>query len=354
VSKEEKMKRLPKAVLPLVLLAAALPATGQTPPLNLPQPSPEASVGQTVGLTEISIHYHRPAVNKRKVWGELVPYGEVWRAGANENTTFTVSSPVKVEGKALAAGTYGLHMIPTEKEWTVVFSKMSSAWGSFSYDPKEDALRVTVTPTKAPFEERLSYSFADPSNRTATMVLHWEETAVPVHIEVDTPSVVVESLRTQLRGLPRFSWQGWNGAAAYCLRNDVNLDEALDWSNRSIQLNENFQNLRTKAGLLEKKGDTKTAEALRAKSLPLATEVDMNLYGYQLLGDRKFDEAIAVFRKNVKDHPKSWNTYDSLAEAYLTKGDKKLAAEYYNQALAMTQDETQKKRISTILAGIKG
>ena len=195
------MKRLPKAVLPLVLLAAALPATGQTPPLNLPQPSPEASVGQTVGLTEISIHYHRPAVNKRKVWGELVPYGEVWRAGANENTTFTVSSPVKVEGNALAAGTYGLHMIPTEKEWTVVFSKISSAWGSFSYDPKEDALRVTVTPTKAPFEERLSYSFADPSNRAATMVLHWEETAVPVHIEVDTPSVVVESLRTQLRGL---------------------------------------------------------------------------------------------------------------------------------------------------------
>ena len=347
------MRRLPNALFPLVLLAAALPAAAQAP-LTLPQPSPEASVGQTVGLTEISIHYHRPAVNKRKVWGELVPYGEVWRAGANENTTFTVSSPVKVEGKALAAGTYGLHVIPTEKEWTVVFSKMSNAWGSFSYDPKEDALRVTVTSAKAPFEERLSYSFADTSNRAATMVLRWEEIAVPVHIEVDTPSVVVESLRTQLRGLPRFSWQGWNGAAAYCLRNDVNLDEALEWSNRSIQMNENFQNLRTKAGLLEKKGDTKAAEALRAKSLPLATEVDMNLYGYQLLGDRKFDEAIAVFRKNVKDHPKSWNTYDSLADAYLTKGDKKLAAEYYNQALAMTQDETQKKRISTILAGIKG
>jgi len=347
------MKRLPNALLSLVLLAAALPAAGQAP-LNLPQPSPEASVNQTVGLTEISIHYHRPAVNKRKVWGELVPYGEVWRAGANENTTFTVSSPVKVEGKALAAGTYGLHVIPTEKEWTIVFSKMSNAWGSFTYDPKEDALRVAVTPMKAPFEERLSYTFADPSNRGTTLLLRWEEMAVPVRLEVDTPTVVVESIRTQLRGLPRFSWQGWNQAASYCLRNDVNFDEALQWADRSIQLNENFQNLRTKAGLLEKKGDTKTAEALRAKSLPLATEVDMNLYGYQLLGDRKFDEAIAVFRKNVKDHPKSWNTYDSLAEAYLTKGDKKLAAEYYNQALAMTQDETQKKRISTILAGIKG
>ncbi len=348
------MRRLANAVLPLVLFAAALPTRAQVPPLTLPQPSPEASVTQTVGLTEIAVHYHRPAVNKRKVWGDLVPYGEVWRAGANENTMIAVSSPVTVEGKPLPAGTYGLHMIPTEKEWTVVFSKMSNAWGSFSYDAKEDALRVTVTPTKAPFEERLSYSLDNPTNRSVTIVLRWEETAVPVRIEVDTPSVVVESLRTQLRGLPRFSWQGWNQAAAYCLRNDVNLAEALDWSDRSIRLNENFQNLRTKAGLLEKKGDTKTAEALRTKSLQIATETDMNLYGYQLLGEKKFDEAIAVFRKNVKDHPKSWNTYDSLAEAYLTKGDKKLAAEYYNQALAMTQDETQKKRISSILVGIKG
>jgi len=348
------MRRLANAVLPLVLFAASLPTRAQVPPLTLPQPSPEASVTQTVGLTEIAVHYHRPAVNKRKVWGDLVPYGEVWRAGANENTMIAVSSPVTVEGKPLPAGTYGLHMIPTEKEWTVVFSKMSNAWGSFSYDAKEDALRVTVTPTKAPFEERLSYSLDNPTNRSVTIVLRWEETAVPVRIEVDTPSVVVESLRTQLRGLPRFSWQGWNQAAAYCLRNDVNLAEALDWSDRSIRLNENFQNLRTKAGLLEKKGDTKTAEALRTKSLQIATETDMNLYGYQLLGEKKFDEAIAVFRKNVKDHPKSWNTYDSLGEAYLTKGDKKLAADNYSQALAMTQDDTQKKRISDILAKMKG
>jgi len=347
------MKRLAKAGLALVFFAAALPAAAQAP-LTLPQPSPEASVSQTVGLTEISIRYHRPAVNKRKIWGELVPYGQVWRAGANENTTFTVSSPIKVEGQALAAGTYGLHMIPTEKEWTVIFSKMSSAWGSFTYDPKEDALRVTVTPTKAPFEERLSYAFADPSNRNSTMVLRWEEIAVPVRIEVDTPAVVVENIHKELRGLPRFSWQGWNQAANYCARNDVNLDEALQWADRSIQMNENFQNLRTKALILEKKGDAKTAETLRTKSLQIATEIDINNYGYQLLADRKIDEAITVFRKNVKDHPKSWNTYDSLAEAYVAKGDKKLAVEYYGQALAMTQDETQKKRITVILSGLKG
>jgi hypothetical protein len=165
-----------------------------------------------VGLTDITISYHRPAVNKRKVWGELVPYGEVWRAGANENTTFTVSSPVKVEGKALAAGTYGLHVIPTEKEWTVVFSKMFGAWGSFTYDPKEDALRVAVTPTKAPFEERLSYTFADPSNRGTTLLLRWEETAVPVRLEVDTPtrrsrSSARTSRTTPSPGTPTTAWQ---------------------------------------------------------------------------------------------------------------------------------------------------
>ena len=118
-------------------------------------------------------------------------------------------------------------------------------------------------------------------------------------------------------------------------------------------MNQNFTNLRTKAGLLEAKGDTKAAADLRAKALQVATENDMNLYGYQLLGEKKYDEAIAVFQKNVKDYPKSWNTYDSLGEAYLAKGDKKQAADSYGKALAMTTDDAQKKRISDILARIK-
>ncbi|HTO77099.1 MAG TPA: DUF2911 domain-containing protein [Thermoanaerobaculia bacterium] len=332
--------------LPLALCA-------QVPPIVLPQASPEASVEQTVGLTQMAIHYHRPAVAKRKIWGGLVPYGEIWRAGANENTTITFSSPVSIEGQKLAAGTYGLHMIPTEKQWTVAFSNVSVAWGSFSYDPKEDALRVAVDPEKAPFEERLSYRFEDPTDKSVRAVLRWEEVAVPIRITVDTPAVVVESLRAQLRGLPRFSWQGWNAAANYCLQNGVNLDEASTWADRSVSMNQNFTNLRTKAGLLEAKGDTKDAADLRAKALQVATETDMNLYGYQLLGEKKYDDAIAVFQKNVKNYPKSWNTYDSLGEAYLAKGDKKQAADLYGKAMAMTTDDAQKKRISDILARIK-
>ncbi len=349
------MRSLTRFGVRLALLAIAAPAAllAQVPPLVLPQASPEASVTQTVGMTEITIRYHRPAVNKRKIWGGLVPWGEVWRAGANENTTISFSSPVTVEGQKLAAGTYGLHMIPTEKDWTVAFSNVSSAWGSFSYDAKEDALRVTVQPKKTDFEERLSYTFEDPTDGSVTAFLRWEELAVPLRIAADTTAVAVESLRGQLRGLPRFTWQGWNRAAAYCLEKGVNADEALQWADRSIALNENFTNLRTKAGLLEKKGDAKSAAELRAKGLQLATEPEMNLYGYELLGQQKFDEALAVFQKNVKDYPKSWNTYDSLAEAYAKKGDKKLANDYYAKALAMTKDETQKKRISEALAKLK-
>ena len=334
------------------MLLAAGAALAQPAPLKLPNASPHANVAQTVGLTEIKIDYHRPAVNGRKIWGGLVPYNETWRAGANENTTVKFSTPVTVEGKKLAAGTYGLHMIPTEKEWTIAFSNVSTAWGSFSYDPKEDAARVTVSPRPAEMEERLSYRFDDPTDKSVVASMHWEKLAVPFHIEVDTPEVVVESLRSQLRGLPRFSWQGWNQAAAYCMQRGVNLPEALRWADESIGLNENFQNLRTKAGLLEKTGDTKTAETLRARAMKMATEADLNVYGYQLLGQKKFDEAIAIFQRNTREHPQSWNVWDSLGEGYALQGNKKAAIENYSKALAMAP-ESQKKRIQEALAKLK-
>ncbi len=329
------------------LLYAATAAA--QPVLTLPEASPKASISQTVGLTDVAITYHRPAVNKRTIWGDLVPYGEVWRAGANQNTTISFSSPVTVNGKPLAAGTYGLHMIPTTGDWTIAFSNVSWAWGSFSYDEKEDALRVTAKPQPAAFQERLSYGFDDPTEKSVEVALRWEKLRVPFTVEVDTPAVVVTSLRRELRDLPRFSWQGWNQAAAYSMRNKVNLDEALTWADRSIAMQENFNNLRTKAGILEAKGDAAAATPLRDKAMKIATEADINAYGYQLLGAGKTDEAIEMFRKNVKDHPASWNAYDSLGEAYEKKGDKKLAVENYRKAQGMTKDPEQKKRIEGIL-----
>jgi len=322
--------------------------------LTLPDASPAATVSQTVGMTTITIDYHRPAVNKRKVWGELVPYGDVWRAGANMNTTITSSSAFTVGGKTLPAGTYGLHMLPTEKDWTVIFSNMHTAWGSFSYDQAEDATRFTVSPKAADFEERLEYRFEDPTDNGTTVVMQWEKLAVAFPITVDSKAVVFASIEGQLRGLPRFGWQGWNQAANWCLRNDYKLDQGLAWADHSIGMQSNFQNLRTKAAILEKKGgDTKEVEALRAQAMKVATEADVNILGYQLMGEKKTAEALVLFRKNVKDYPNSWNTYDSLGEALAATGDKKGAVENYSKALAMTNDPVQKKRIENILAKLK-
>jgi hypothetical protein len=338
----------------LALVLGGATAWAQVPALSLPQASPAASVTQDVGLSQISVSYHRPAINKRAVWGGLVPYDQVWRAGANENTTITFSSAVKVGGKDLAAGTYGLHMIPTAKTWTVAFSKVSSAWGSFSYDEKEDALRVTVTPrTSAAFQERLLYTLDDPTETSVTLTLRWEKLEVPIAIAVDTPEVVRAHVRGELRGLPRFNWQPWNAAARYWLATGGSVDEALGFADRSVKMNENYQNVMTRAMLLDKKGDAAGARAARAVAAGIATEVDINAEGYQLLGQGKVDEALALFQKNVKTYPKSWNTHDSLAEALLAKGDKKGAAASYGKALGMVKDDAQKKRIQGVLAGLE-
>jgi len=292
-------------------------------------------------LTDITVAYHRPVVGKRKIWGELVPYGEVWRAGANLNTTISFSSPVTIGGKKLGAGTYGLHMLPTEKDWTVILSSVATAWGSFSYEAKEDVVRLTVTPAPAEFEESLEYRFENPTESSVSVVLRWEKLQVAFPIAVDTKAVTLESLKAQLRGLGRFFWQDWSQAAAWSLHNDYDLDQGLAWADHSITMQPSFQNLRTKAGFLEKKGDAKAAGELRARALKLASEADINNLAYQLLAEKKYDEALALFKSNIKDHPDSLNVYDSLGEALAAMGDKKGAIDNYSKALSMSTDPAE-------------
>ena len=347
------MKRFTRALVAFVpVFLAFAPAAPAQPQLVLPDASPKASVSQTVGLAEFKVTYHRPAVNKRKIWGALVPYGDIWRAGANENTTLSASTPFTFGGKAVPAGTYGLHMLPAEGDWTVILSSQAKAWGSFSYDSKEDVVRVSAKPEPADFVERLAFTFDEPTNDATALALRWEKLRVAIPIAIDTKQVTLESIREQMRGLPRFSWQGWNQAAAWCARNNVNTDEALAWADRSLSMQKTFANLRTKATLLEKKGDAKTAAALRAEAMPLATEVDVNNLGYQLLGDGKTAEALDLFRKNAVDHPQSWNVWDSLAEGLEKSGDAKGARENYQKALAMAPED-QRKRISDTIAKLK-
>jgi hypothetical protein len=185
----------------LLMAAMSGVSPAQSFVLDLPRQSQRAQVSQRIGITDITISYHRPLVNDRKVWDGLVPYGKVWRAGANENTTIAFSDPVLIEGKPLDKGTYGLHMIPNADEWTIIFSKNSTSWGVFTYNEAEDALRVTVKPKAADVHNALTFDFDQLQPDSAVVELEWEKIAVPFKVSVDVHDVVQASLKKQLRNL---------------------------------------------------------------------------------------------------------------------------------------------------------
>jgi Protein of unknown function (DUF2911) len=312
--------RLPVVFGCLVLLTVTT-CFAQSTQLNLPRDSQRASVTQRIGITDITINYHRPLVKGRTVWGKVVPYGQVWRAGANENTTIQFTDPVSIEGKPLDAGIYGVHMIPAEDQWTVIFSKVSSAWGSFTYKESEDALRVTVKPQPADFHEALAYDIDQPTSDSAIVTMRWEKVAVPFKVSVNVNEIVQDSLHKQLRGLSQYTWDGWDDAANYLLAHKVNLDEALRYEDKSIQVEERYDNLMTKSQVLEALGKKDEAKTLHAKALYIASPVQLHAYAFQLKGEKKEDEAFAVWRKNAKDHPDLWFTHSGMARVYSSQGD---------------------------------
>jgi tetratricopeptide (TPR) repeat protein len=338
-----------------VLMLSGPTISWSQPELPAPLPSQYASVAQTIGISEVQVTYHRPGVKGRQIWGTLVPYGEVWRAGANENTTISFSTPVIVGGKTLPKGTYGLHMIPAKGEWTIIFSKNSTSWGSYFYKESEDALRARVQPQPDEFHEWLQYTFSDLSDSTATLVLAWEKLRIPISLKFDTRALVFANARDSfLRGSAGFTWQGFNQAALYCAHNDIDLTQALAWADESIKMNENFNNLWTKAAVCEKMGKAAEAAPLRERALKLATESDINSLGYAYLNSNKTKEALELFQKNAKDHPDSWNAFDSLGECLEKSGDKNGAISNYEKALKLVGDERNKARIQKTIAELKG
>ena len=307
----------------LGLFSLSLLATfchAQSQELNLPRQSQHAVVTQRVGVTDITINYSRPLANGRKIWGGLVPYGQVWRAGANENTTITFTDSVTVEGKPLPAGTYGLHMIPNENEFTVIFSNMATAWGSFSYKQDEDALRVNVKPQAAEMHNALTYDFDQLRPDSVILTMSWDKVAVPVTLAVDVNKTTAASLQKQLRGLPQYDWQAWNDAANYFLTAKFDYEQGLKDVDQSIQNEERFDNYMTKSQLLEAMGKTAEAKTARDQALSKANAQQMYGYGRQLLKvDHKPQEAFAVFRELIKKYPNTWESH--LAQARLYTGD---------------------------------
>jgi len=334
---------------------------------NLPfiRVSPRAKVVQYISFASVEIDYSRPGVKDREVYGELVPYGLApnafgngkpmpWRAGANENTTISLSHDSKINGTPLPAGIYGLHMIVQEEEWMIIFNKDYQAWGSFFYEESNDILRIKVKPQKASPQEWLKYEFENLSDNTCDVIMHWGELKVSFKIEVDNHKIVLDTYRTQLTTLPGFNQAAWAAAARYCLNNNINTDEAMIWIDKALSMNggQNFNNSVVKAGLLTLVGKQEEGDQLIASTMETATEAELNNYGYQLMGQDRLDEAIEIFGLNIKQHPDSWNTYDSYGEALSKKGDKKGAKEYFEKAYEMAP-AAQKDRIEGILKGFE-
>lgn len=317
--------------------------------LTLPDASQHAIVTQQVGMCEIKIDYHRPGVKGREIWGKLVPFDQVWRAGANENTTISFSKEVIVDGKKVPAGTYGLHMIPTQNDWTIILNKDYRAWGSFFYKEENDFMRFKVKPQSTDFQEWLMYNFDEVTPNSVIASLRWEKLQVPFKIEIDLHKQMLDEMTVQLTGIPGFFWQGWNQAANYCYVNGIELEKGLGWADHSIGIAKNVTNTFTKALILNALGKKDEASKFKEEAFTGALEADVNALGYQLLGGGKIDDAIEVFKKNTELYPDSWNVWDSLAEGYMSKGENKLAIDYYKKALSMAP-ENQHERIKGALA----
>lgn len=284
---------------------------------DLPQVSSKCKVVQTVGLTDIALMYSSPAVNERKIWGELVPYDQMWRAGANENTVFYASDDIEIEGTPLKAGKYGMHMIPGEDNFVIIFSNEHTAWGSYNYDPSEEALRVEVKPRKTElFRENLNFSFDNVTAESATCMLHWGEIMVPFQLKVNTHEVVLASLREELKTRAGFSWIGWNEAANYCLQNNINLQEASAWAGRSVFMQPNPQNLVTKAQLAGMAaGEGEDQKMVMIKTLDA----------------------------DLKAHPVTWKDYQAAANFALnTAGDNAKAMEWIDKSISMDANMTNR------------
>lgn len=332
-----------------------------------------ALVGERIGITDVTIHYSRPGVKGRegKIWGQLIAPGyndlgfgntkqAPWRAGANENTTIEFTTDVKVEGQPLAAGKYAFFIAYDANECTLIFSKNTNSWGSFFYNPAEDALRVKVKPLAAANSvEWLRYEFTDQKPTSATVALEWEKLVIPFKIEVDLPATQIASFRRELQTDKGFQWESWAQAAQWCVDNNTNLDQALLWSDTAVSINfggdRSFQSWSTKAQVLEKLGRGTEAAEIMKKALPYGNEFEVHQYARQLLASKKYQEAFNVFKMNYDAHPGIYITTGGMVRGYSALGNYAEALKYAQKALPLAPPGQAKammeKAIETLKAG---
>lgn len=370
------MHRATSRIAPLAALALVCAApVALAKDITLP-PSGDNQWSKTVqqmGMVQISIEYSSPDVHgpdgrdrRGHIWGELVPYGLSdlgyngctecpWRGGANENTVFTVSHDVKVEGKPLPAGSYGLHFIPGKDEWVVIFSKDSKAWGSYWYDPAKDQLRVTVKPAAAEYHEWLAYEFTDRGMDHATVALKWEDLQVPFRVSVDDwTGLYVANLRDEFRNAQAFQWKTFMDAAGFCLEHKTHLDQGLRWAQEAVSRPgngvANFETLTTLGQLQGANGLKEEAAKTydRALALPGTTAIEIHTMARSLQTAGDNEAAKRMFLLNAERNPGQWPVPVGLARAAAIDGKFAEAAALARKAAASAPDEGNKRNLENL------
>jgi tetratricopeptide (TPR) repeat protein len=331
----------------------------------------KAAVSERIGITDVSVHYNRPGVKGRegKIWGQLVHYGYIdqgfgtsksapWRAGANECTTISFSTDVKVEGQELPAGKYALFLALQPNEAEVIFNKGSKNWGSYFYEPKDDVLKVKVkSQALGESVEWLTYEFSDQTENSATISMTWEKLKVPFKVEVDLVNTQIASFRKELTSDIGFRPDPWVQAARFCAQSKTNLDEGLKWADYAISGpfigQKSFQTLSTKAEVLGALNRTAESEALMKEAMPLGSVDDVHQYARTLLRQGKKAEALAVFQSNAKKFPNVYTTNVGLARGYSGTGDYKNALKYAKAALPQAPDKPNKENVERIIGKLE-
>ncbi len=345
--KTNKLNRVTYTLLALLLIGAA--SYAQTTITTPRAGSPAAEVKQTIGISDVTVSYSRPAVNGRegKIWGQLVPYGYTnlgfgnggnnpWRAGANENTVISFSHDVKVEGQDLSAGTYGLHLAVFENgDADVIFSNNSTSWGSFWYQEEENALVVKVKSQDNVFTERLTFDFVNVTSTSADVVLDWENKRFPFKVEFAVHDIVVENAKNQMRSTQGFGFQGPLSAAQYCVNNNVHLDQALIWADQAVNATKNANTLSVKAQVLFATNKSEEGYAVMDEMLdhPTAQPNNYYTYGTNLIAQDQDEKALKVFQKMIKKWEGNVFAQHGLARTYSSMGDFKKALKYEKQVL---------------------
>lgn len=333
-----------------------------------------SSIGRIVGVTDIAIQYGSPAVRGREgtIWGtNVVPYGYTvlgfgsnmespWRAGANEGTTMSFSTDVMINGQKLAAGKYIFFIAVYPDSCVLIFNKNTSGWGSYFYDKSQDVLHVSTKQQKnQPLsKERLDYTFSNQTDRSVEIALEWERWRIPFKVEVDILNTTLASIRTQMSGAMGFDPSSLQAAADWCLQNNMNYDEAMNWITSATSPNlggvQTFSAMNTKSGLLNKLGKKDEADKAMKTALENASALELHGYGRQLLAEKKISEAMAIFEKNYKKNEGKWPTTVGMMRGLSATGNISEALKYAKLALAQAPDDLNKKSIEASIKKLEG